>query len=506
LGELALYRKYRPRTSFDGVIGQPQVVATLQHAIATDRLSHAYLFTGPRGVGKTSVARLLARAANCTAKNPADRPCGKCDNCKVEIGSHLDLIEIDAASNRGIDDARALREKITSAPSMGRYKVYIIDEVHMLTTEAFNALLKTLEEPPPHALFILATTEAHKLPETIVSRTQRFSFKPIAATDIIAHLREIATAEKIEIDDGALALIAQSSRGSFRDAISLLEQVATSGQQPLTAQSIRGLLGQSDPKLLAAITTAIAGHQPAAALQALDAAMEEGVQPAQLAAQLMEHWRGELHERVGGKEGAATVGRTVAAIEAVMPVLKSHWPELALETALVQLATPDAPVSLPSAASQEPATKAAAPTAAPKAEVEAKPVMATAEPTVTPTPKVTAAATPAANEIPSPELWTKTLIQIKQHNNSLYALLRSGTTVQFEDDMVVLGCRFSFHRDRLRESKNIQIIEQALARVYGRKIRTNVQLETRPAATVPDASTELVSSALEILGGEVIHD
>jgi DNA polymerase-3 subunit gamma/tau len=167
LSEQALYRKYRSAT-FDAVIGQPQVVTTLRNAIASDRLSHAYLFTGPRGVGKTSVARLLARAANCTAANPADRPCNQCENCKVAVGGHLDLIEIDAASNRGIDDARALREKITSAPSMGRYKVYIIDEVHMLTTEAFNALLKTLEEPPAHALFILATTEAHKLPDTII--------------------------------------------------------------------------------------------------------------------------------------------------------------------------------------------------------------------------------------------------------------------------------------------------------------------------------------------------
>ncbi|HUC20428.1 MAG TPA: DNA polymerase III subunit gamma/tau, partial [Candidatus Polarisedimenticolaceae bacterium] len=215
MSELALYRKYRS-ASFATVIGQAHVVETLQQAITSNRLSHAYLFTGPRGVGKTSVARLLARAANCTHEDPAQRPCGECDNCKVEIGSHLDLIEIDAASNRGIDDARALREKISSAPAMGRYKVYIIDEVHMLTTEAFNALLKTLEEPPSHAIFILATTEAHKLPATIISRTQQFRFKLIAQSDLVAHLTSIAERENITIDDDAIELLASTSQGGFR--------------------------------------------------------------------------------------------------------------------------------------------------------------------------------------------------------------------------------------------------------------------------------------------------
>lgn len=526
MSELALYRKYRS-ASFDDVIGQPHVVATLMHAIATDRLSHAYLFTGPRGVGKTSVARLLARAANCTAKDPATRPCGKCANCQVEIGGHLDLIEIDAASNRGIDDARALREKITSAPSLGRYKVYIIDEVHMLTTEAFNALLKTLEEPPAHALFILATTEAHKLPETIISRTQRFSFKPIVQTDITGHLRSIAESEKIEIDDGALALIAHASRGSFRDAISLLDQVASSGQQPLTAPTIRGLLGQSDPKLLSAITTAVAEHQPTAALAGIDATLAQGVQSGQLAGQLIEFWRGELHELVTNRpEDTSAIIQVVAAIEAMLPVLKSHWPELALEAALVRLAA-GPPAELAARLNVDSATDIAAGSASAPIGSAATSRQATqvtkrppatetspaTEPTVTPRPSAVGPAdtaqtteTSTAATIPEKELWMKALSQIKQHNNSLYALLRSSATVQFMDNELILGCRFAFHRDRLQETKNIQIIESALARVYGRKFRLNIQLETKPPVPASDSSSELVSSALEILGGEVIHE
>ena len=489
MSDQALYRKYRS-ASFDAVIGQPQVVETLQNAIASDRLSHAYLFTGPRGTGKTSVARLLARAANCTDPDPAKRPCGVCENCKIDIGSHLDLIEIDAASNRGIDDARALREKISSAPSLGRYKVYIIDEVHMLTTEAFNALLKTLEEPPAHALFILATTESHKLPDTIVSRTQRFSFKPIQASDITAHLKTIAKTEKITIDDDSLDLIAQASRGGFRDAISLLDQVGHSGISPITVEATRQLLGQSDPNILGRIVDGVASQQPGVALAAVDDALSQGVQAARLTSQLIEFWRAQLQSAVSSKEvDPVIIHGAASAIEALLPVLKSNWPELSLETALVRLATTSsapAPVKT---------------TTAPPAPVA---VATTAEAKATPAPEAPKSESSANSE----ELWLKALTLIKQQNNSLYALLRSSVSVQFEDDKVLLGCRFTFHRDRLKETKNIQIIEKALARVYGRKYKVVPQLENKPvaASVATDSSTELVSSALEILGGEVVHE
>ncbi len=487
MSELALYRKYRS-ASFESVIGQPQVVETLQQAIATNRLSHAYLFTGPRGVGKTSVARLLAKAANCTHKDPAKRPCGECQNCKMAIGSHLDLIEIDAASNRGIDDARALREKITSAPSVGRYKVYIIDEVHMLTTEAFNALLKTLEEPPPHAMFILATTEAHKLPETIISRTQRFNFKLISTKDLVAQLSHIATEEHIEINEAALQLLAEASRGGFRDAISLLDQVGSSGIRPLTEKVVRQLLGHSDQEILTAINEAVRSQHPKAVLASVDTALHQGVQASQIGHQLVSYWRHELQTLVqSDPPDTLAIRQRIVYIETLLPTLKSSWPELSLEAALLSLATRELPQTFsapPQKPAQIPVHKPTPPTA-PMSSVVANEIEA---------------------EVPNPDLWMKALAQIKQKNNSLYALLRS-CSLEFEGDKVIIGCKFTFFRDRLKESKNLEMLEQTLSRIYGRKLRVLPQLEAKtPVSAVVDPSAELMSSALEILGGEVIHE
>lgn len=242
----ALYRSYRSR-DFDEVVGQDHVVQTLKSAIKAGRISHAYLFTGPRGVGKTSVARILAREVNGLSYEGEN--------------THLDIIEIDAASNRRIDEIRELRDKVHITPTSSKYKVYIIDEVHMLTREAFNALLKTLEEPPAHAIFILATTEAHKLPETITSRTQRFNFKPINQADAIAHLARIAKSEKIKADADALELIATHGEGSFRDSISLLDQLA-SGREVITAEMVRRQLGLPRDITVNNLLAAIKARQP----------------------------------------------------------------------------------------------------------------------------------------------------------------------------------------------------------------------------------------------------
>lgn len=493
MSELALYRKYRSRR-FGEVVGQPHVVSTLEGALARGRVSHAYLFTGPRGVGKTSVARLLARAVNC-ADTAADRPrpCGSCQPCRVPLGGNLDVIEIDAASNRRIDEIRDLRDKIGLAPSMGRYKVYIIDEVHMLTTEAFNALLKTLEEPPAHAIFILATTEAHKLPETIVSRTQRFNFKPITPADIKGHLAAIAKQETIDIDEGALALLATAAGGSFRDAISLLDQISANGSAPIDAAAVRAVLGWSDSETVDELSMAIAAGDPAAALAALDRMLEQGAQAGQIIQQLIERWRGFMlagARGTGDADQAASqvlgrlpLAKVVAVIEQLAAAAKSPWPGLALESTLVSLCLPPEPSTAP------PPVQAAVPVV----RRPAAPV---------PPPVADTASTPNA------DLWPKVLILIKADNNSLYALLRS-CQVAVTKTQVILTCRFKFHRERLLEPKNRQIIESALKRVYGTDLQLVCQLESAPAAAPAPAEPrsrdeELVSSALEIFGGEVV--
>jgi DNA polymerase-3 subunit gamma/tau len=221
---LALYRKWRPRV-WDEVIGQEHVVQTLRNAVVTERVAHAYLFAGPRGTGKTTTARLLAKAVNCLDPDPAAHPCDRCAHCQaVNAGRFLDLIEIDAASNTSVDDVRDLRDKINFSPNQGRFKVYVVDEVHMLSTAAFNALLKTLEEPPPHAIFILATTEVHKIPATVLSRCQRHEFRRIPTAEMLAYLTTMAGRENLLADSDALALIARQSTGSLRDAISLLDR------------------------------------------------------------------------------------------------------------------------------------------------------------------------------------------------------------------------------------------------------------------------------------------
>lgn len=306
----ALYRQYRP-LDLGGVVGQEHITDTLTHAISAGRISHAYLFTGPRGVGKTSVARILAHQINAV-------PYGQ--------GQHLDIIEIDAASNRRIDDIRDLRDKVHIAPVSAKYKVYIIDEVHMLTGESFNALLKTLEEPPAHVVFILATTESHKLPATIVSRTQRFNFKPVSQEKVISHLRHIAEKEHITISDDALALIAEHGEGSFRDSISLLDQLAHTSPDGITATAVVAAVGLApEAQLQQLIGSLLSGDRSSVATQ-LRQLETAGATPAILAMQL-------------GKalaEQALTKPHLYEIVESLLDVPRAYNPSLKLLTVLMR--------------------------------------------------------------------------------------------------------------------------------------------------------------------------
>src|ERR671932_1973363 len=287
---VSLYRKWRPRT-FDAIVGQDPVVRTLRRAIETNRIAHAYLFSGPRGTGKTSTAKVLAMGLNCV-KGPTPDPDGRCESCRTIINnSSMDVLEMDAASNRGIDEIRDLRDKVNLAPTQGRMKVYIIDEVHMLTPEAFNALLKMLEEPPEHVVFVLATTEKHKVLPTIISRCQSFDFRRPGVALLSEKLREIAEAEELEAEPAALTLIAREGKGSFRDAESLLDQLASFTEGPITAVGVRELLGSVGSEVLLETVDVLYERRAADALRVVDRLQNEGKDLSQFVGELIEHLR-----------------------------------------------------------------------------------------------------------------------------------------------------------------------------------------------------------------------
>lgn len=297
---LVLARKHRPQT-FDEVVGQEHITDLLKKAIGADRLAHAYLFCGPRGIGKTSCARILAKSLNCE-KGPTLKPCGKCSACQeITKGTSFDVLEIDGASNRGIDEIRTLRENVKFAPSYGRYKIYIVDEVHMLTNEAFNALLKTLEEPPQHVKFIFATTAPNKVPATIISRCQRFDFKRISIKTIVELLKDVSKKEKFKIDQDALYAIGKSAQGSLRDALSILDQLSVLSEGGIDSDDVCSMLGLVETQLLFELADALSEKNCSLSLQILEKIIDKGKDIKQLSKDITEHFRHLMIIKVGGK-------------------------------------------------------------------------------------------------------------------------------------------------------------------------------------------------------------
>lgn len=300
-----LARKYRPQ-KFSEVIGQEHVTRTLQNAIEQGRTAHGYIFSGHRGIGKTTVARILAAALNCRSKDhPVPEPCGVCESCvEIRAGNSVDVIEIDAATNRGIDEIRELREAARYRPARDRFKIYILDEAHQITDAAFNALLKTLEEPPDHIVFMLATTQPEDIPQTIRSRCQHFSFRAVKFDDIVAQLRDLVTREKIEADDDALALLAEAGDGSMRDALSILDQAIASSTDRLTADSVRNLVGAAPAHILEQVMQAVSESKSEDVLRQVDHLISEGHSPTHFARQMVRFLRNATVAKIAGKDSS----------------------------------------------------------------------------------------------------------------------------------------------------------------------------------------------------------
>ncbi|EDK72483.1 DNA polymerase III, subunits gamma and tau [candidate division TM7 genomosp. GTL1] len=443
----ALYRKYRSRT-LDEVVGQKHITDVLLKALQHKRIGHAFLFTGPRGTGKTSIARILAHAIN-------DLPY---ENDSL----HLDIVEIDAASNRRIDDIRDLREKVHIAPTSAPFKVYIIDEVHMLTGESFNALLKTLEEPPAHVVFILATTEAHKLPATIVSRTQRFHFRLIPEAEVAKHLSHIAEQENIKIDEDALELIAEHGEGSFRDSISLLDQLGSvAGDEHVTAKMIESTLGLAPRARVEKLIELTEAHDIGGATKLLDNLEKVGTSPTVLVNQLLKALRIQ--------EPPTT--ESFALAEALLEVPRSHNPQMKLLAIIAKFAGQGEPTP---------------PKAAPAAELSSK---------------TAALAAPVAPSISSPLAetiknfsWEKVIETIHGKYAPLHSVLRHATAV-YASGGLTLYFTYSLHRKKIEDSKYRTALITAITQIYGACPDITTVIGT------PPPKDETAAAVAEVMGG-----
>ena len=500
--EQALYLAWRP-LSFDDLVGQEHITRTLRNALRSGRVRHAYLFSGPRGTGKTTTARLLAKAVNCQDQDPDKRPCNTCPAClAVNEGRYLDLIEIDAATHTGVDDVRDLRDKIAFAPGEGRYKVYIIDEVHRFSGSAFDALLKTLEEPPDHAIFVLATTEIDKVPPTIKSRCLPFEFRRVPLTLVADRLQRIAESEGLDIERAALELIARHGTGSVRDSISLLDQIVTDPHERITLELAQRVLGTASVEAVRELVGALIARNAGAGLRVINAAVDSGSDPRQLGQQMVEYLRSILLAQTAGadlveasreeqarfQEQAGQISRSallraIRAFNEAVGDRRGGWqPQLALELALVESVRGPEEVYTPPAA-----TPALTPAASP------------------PPPPVEAGAGPDITLGDVRAKWDTMLRVLHNLNKQAPAVVSQFQPVRVDGDLIVIGSPDDVYVERLDHPDKISVLEQAFSRVHNTALRvrvTHIAPQPERPGAAEHAGDPLLSLGLE-LGGEI---
>jgi DNA polymerase-3 subunit gamma/tau len=519
----AFYRKWRPRR-WEAVVGQEHVIQTLRNSVAGERVAHAYLFAGPRGTGKTTTARLLAKAVNCLDPDTSARPCDRCDHCQaVNAGRFLDLIEIDAASNTSVDDVRDLRDKINFSPNQGRYKVYVVDEIHMLSTAAFNALLKTLEEPPSHAIFILATTEVHKIPATVLSRCQRHEFRRIPSATIAQVLKEMSAGENLQVEPEALALIARQATGSLRDAISLLDQLASSGQT-ITLALAQSVLGTAASQSVLEVIDALIARDSAVGLDRLHDALDSGSDPRQFARQVVDYLRGLLLVKMGNADQIDATAevraqmarhaqafttsdllRTMRAFNFAANDARGAWqPSLPLEMAFVESIEP-----APETATAAPPT-GWTPANPPKASKSGSSrSSASAQPeTQVETSKVAGGSEEDEGQETHSliKAWPQLLALVRKQNPNTYGLLNSCKSRQLKGNLLILGFASDVLKNQMAKPDNLEIVQKALAQVFGTDIIIRCTINTASRNSIPAEvdNDGMVAAALRDLGGEIV--